>query len=126
MKRRTFLNRTVLASCFSMMPAPWLADRTDSFRHLAHPELLQLLDDPDAVAAIGDAYLASSTHTHSTTSLSDMLERRLGLIRLQPLPDVIAMRVKQDFATGHTCQLNGWILAETEAMQCALFSLTRA
>ncbi|MEM8487226.1 MAG: hypothetical protein AAF564_16860 [Bacteroidota bacterium] len=108
-----------------MIPVSLLVPQPIATHQLARPELLQLLDDPDAVAAIGEAYLASSPDPHTVTSLTSLLERRLGSLRLQALPDAISARVKHDFATGYTCQLNGWILAETEAMQCALFSLTR-
>lgn len=126
MKRRIFLKRTALASCMGMVPVQLLTGSPITPHLLAHPELLQLLDDPDAVAAIGDAYLSSSPTPDDITTLSSKLKRRLGSIRTQSLPDAIASCVKHDFAAGHTRQLNGWILAETEAMQCALFSLTRA
>ncbi|CAN0409332.1 unnamed protein product, partial [Laminaria digitata] len=38
----------------------------------------------------------------------------------------ISKQVQADFAFGHTIQLNGWILSQTEAQQCALYSLTYA
>jgi hypothetical protein len=31
--------------------------------------------------------------------------------------------VQRDFAAGRTVMLDGWVLAVTEARQCALFSL---
>jgi len=35
----------------------------------------------------------------------------------------IAAMVRRDFETGRTVLVNGWVLAATEARQCALFSL---
>jgi hypothetical protein len=32
-------------------------------------------------------------------------------------------KTKDDFEQGHTVVVNGWILSQTEARQCALFSL---
>jgi len=41
---------------------------------------------------------------------------------LAPHPS-IAATVRRDFETGRTVLVNGWVLAATEARQCALFSL---
>ena len=35
-------------------------------------------------------------------------------------------QVRDDFANGRTVLVNGWVLAVTEARQCALFSLAPA
>jgi elongation factor P--beta-lysine ligase len=33
-------------------------------------------------------------------------------------------KIENDFASGRTVVVNGWILSQTEAQQCALFSLS--
>jgi len=35
-------------------------------------------------------------------------------------------KVKQDFETGNTVLVKGWVLSVTEARQCALFSLANS
>jgi hypothetical protein len=44
----------------------------------------------------------------------------------EKITDVAAWeeQIKNDFGTGNVVIIDGWILAITEARQCALFSLT--
>lgn len=108
------------------MPAQWfgLSDR-DTSRYV-HPELLSILDDPQIVKEIGQAYLKKHPKDQSKQSLLASIDQKLGFIRTGNLKTSISKQVKADFELGHTIQLNGWILSQTEAQQCALYSLTYA
>ncbi len=126
MKRRTFLKSSALAGCTGLLPLPAVFAHPAVPRAYAHPELLQLLDDADAVAAIGSAYLRANPAKHDTDALLSALDQRLDSVKANAAPQALKRSVKRDFTRGETRRLNGWILAETEALQCALFSLTRA
>jgi hypothetical protein len=72
---------------------------------LAHPALLSLLG-PQAVREIGVRY-------------RELVDGDLPLGKHQSIPHL----VRDDFAHGRTVVIEGWVLAVTEARQCALFSL---
>lgn len=92
---------------------------------LARPELLGVLG-PGAVRAIGEAYRATGGET-TTDSLRDaILDARPLAARLFGARHPVAALVRGDFAEGRTVVVRGWVLAATEARQCALFSLRPA
>jgi len=41
------------------------------------------------------------------------------------LKTVLNDKVKSDFEKGNTVNVKGWVLSETEARQCAVYSLTQ-
>ena len=125
MKRRTFLKSTALSSFAGLMPVPALLSQPVSLHPYAQPDLLLLLDDADAVASIGSAYLASQPEKKDTSSLLNSLKQRISSVSTNTTDEAVRHSIKRDFTAGETRRLNGWILAETEAMQCALFSLIR-
>ena len=89
-------------------------DAPDGHRY-SRPDLLDILDDEDAVRAIGLAYRRRFPAHDDAEALGGMLAAETA----KPL----STRVQADFAHGRTLQLNGWILSVTEARQCALYSM---
>ena len=81
----------------------------------AHPDLLSVLG-PEPVRDIGLQY------RRLVPEENDSMRLRAAI--LAPLPRMpIVATVRRDFETGRTVLVNGWVLAATEARQCALFSL---
>jgi hypothetical protein len=115
MHRRDFvlLSTTGLAAACLAAPAAWAAPSAYS-----RPGLLDLLRDDEQVRQIGRRYL----ELHPTEARSAILERRLAQI-LRSGRDFESC-IRNEFACRETVQLNGWILARTEARQCALFALS--
>ena len=81
----------------------------------SRPDLLDILDDDDAVRAIGHAYRRRFPAHDDAQTLGGMLAEERA--------ERLSTCVQADFAHGRTIQLNGWILSVTEARQCALYSL---
>src|SRR5258706_14732593 len=77
---------------------------------------------PDPVAVRGpDPFRAIGAHYRRLVPAeNDRLRLRAAI--LAPRMSIAAM-VRRDFETGRTVLVNGWVLAATEARQCALFSL---
>ncbi|HKC38658.1 MAG TPA: hypothetical protein VKC15_03845 [Gemmatimonadales bacterium] len=107
MNRRDFLRISALGAAVLTVPA-----REDAAAP-PHPDLVAVLG-PDPVRAIGAQY------RRLVPAENDRLRLRAAI--LAPRMSIAAM-VRRDFETGRTVLVNGWVLAATEARQCALFSL---
>ncbi|MDZ4701616.1 MAG: hypothetical protein SH809_18030 [Rhodothermales bacterium] len=115
MRRRDFilLNATGLAAACLATPAVWAAPSA-----YARPGLLDLFRDDEQVRQIGRRYIEQ----HPAEAHTDALEHRLAQT-LRGARNVESC-IRNEFAHRETVQLNGWILARTEARQCALFALS--
>jgi hypothetical protein len=93
-------------------------------RALAQPGLLTLLGDARRVRDIGVQYRASHPAERDATALrAALLAGTPGDAPAAALPGLLDAQVRDDFAAGRTVVVRGWVLARTEARQCALFSL---
>lgn len=77
-----------------------------------YDDLLNLLDDRDAAAQIGETVLAE-VEEFEPKALADQLRTRIAK---RPLGMVSA----EDALEGRTVEAGGWVLPETLAMICAL------
>jgi len=87
------------------------------------PQLLAVLG-PDVVSDIGRTYRAAVADESSAPRLRAAIggsHRSTGLVGWTQ--QSIADQVQGDFAQGRTVLVNGWVLAATEARQCALYSI---
>jgi hypothetical protein len=78
--------------------------------------------------AVGRAYLASSRAAPDVpTLLRQILPHAELAVALEDDVDGLRQhlrgRIEEDFDSGRTVQLHGWVLAETEARMCALVAL---
>ena len=94
---------------------------------LTRPELLEALG-ADGVRAIGARYRATHPDERDASSIRDaILSSRPWRARLAGMATpTLADLVREDFVSGRTVVVNGWLLSATEARQCALFSLRAA
>ena len=127
MDRRQFLlvvGATAAATAATAGCAPG-ADYTGDA--LARPALLDVLG-ADHVRAIGKRYCETTRdERHERTIRTAILDSRpFGARFLGVRSPSIADLVRADFANGRTVVVDGWVLATTEARQCALFSLRSA
>ncbi|NUQ20107.1 MAG: hypothetical protein HOQ09_04020 [Gemmatimonadaceae bacterium] len=124
--RRQFLLATglVAAGVAGVGCAPGASYADDA---LARPALLDELG-PARVRAIGEKYRAARRDERSVHALraaildSRPLASRLLGAAAPSAPEL----VRDDFAHGRTVVVDGWVLAVTEARQCALYSLRTA
>jgi hypothetical protein len=85
-----------------------------------HPQLIDVLG-PARVQELG-AHYRSATPSEST---GDALRQALANSRSRPFfgRKLIADLIREDFSSGRTALVDGWVLSVTEARQAALFSL---
>jgi hypothetical protein len=112
MPHRRALLLAALAACF-VRPARAAPSPLDScFRH------------PASARAIGRAYIAAAPEEVDPGRLATLLGMRPGSDEpVDALRWRIGARVRADFAAGRTVELEGWLLAESEARLCALLAL---
>jgi hypothetical protein len=130
MNRRNFLRCTTIAvaalSGAAVVACGARADATTDARALAQPELLVALG-ADTVRGLGRRYRDLVPAERDAAALraailaSRPLSERLGLTQ-GSMPE----QIRRDFSRGQTVVLDGWLLAQTEARQCALYSLESA
>ena len=89
------------------------------------PQLLSMLGD-DRVRQLGAKYRASTPAESSADALRAAIagapSTHSAFFRSSSIDDA----VHEDFVTGRTVLVDGWVLSVTEARQAALFSLTPA
>jgi hypothetical protein len=79
---------------------------------------------PDRVRQLGRSYRAAVPAEDDRETLVAALHNELGAGAPSTLRSRLDARIRADFAAGRTVTVQGWVLARTEARQCALFSLT--
>ena len=122
MKRRDFIFITTAGIAAISIPAYYfyLGDiEYDS--SLAQPQSLSLIWDTETINAIGTGYRNQFPAEHKARSLVRQLNKDLS-VGSGDLAEALEHKVAEDFETGNTVMIDGWILSVTEARQCALFS----
>jgi hypothetical protein len=116
MNRRRFLRITALGAASLTITGRELTAAC-GLEDLRRPGLLSVLGH-EAVHEIGLEYRRLAPTEADVSALRAVLLARRG-----PSSPSIASMVRSDFEAGRTVRLSGWVLAVTEARQCALFSL---
>jgi hypothetical protein len=126
MDRRSFVRFTGAAT-LGFATASCRAGAGYDERSLARPELLSVLGD-GPVRAIGTHYRALATTERDVAALRDAIvaSRPLSARLFGASAPTIPELIRDDFAHRRTIVVDGWILALTEARQCALYSLLTA
>lgn len=94
------------------------------------PYLLSHICDAKTIKGIGEAYRKKVTDEDSGNKLMDILFTggTQSNVSSSSADSVINNYLEQkshdDFVNSHTITINGWVLSDTEARQCALYSLT--
>jgi hypothetical protein len=130
MKRRNFIYLSTLTA--AAVSVPFLncsGPNPELDKQLAVPQVLSQLVDEPTIKAIGLSFSTLKTSENSVKKLRHLLTETSDgktVSSATPVKDIYAaleMKIQNDFESGNTVILNGWILSLTEARQCALFSL---
>jgi hypothetical protein len=113
MRRGKFILLTTAGAIATL--APFCRSRR-SDKSLSQPLFLSTITDIKTLNQIGNAYRKQTTAEADEFTLTQLLTTTGNTAA--PLNN----KVKEDFATGQTLTINGWILSITEARQCALLS----
>ena len=129
MKRRSFI--LLSASGLTALVLPSLGCNhvdANSAKILQLPNQLSHIVDAQTIREIGIAYrkqLAVNVNKDQLMELllTDNAGKPVASSDTTILKTVLNNKIKSDFEKGNTLTLKGWILSETEARQCAVYSL---
>src|SRR6476660_5677769 len=120
--RRRFLQLTAAGVVASLTDAACRGTGDDA-RTLTQPALIEMLG-PARVREIGMHYRAAFPKENTAAALRNAITSSqrptYSLIWRRSIED----QIRDDFAAGRTVLVSGWVLSETEARQCALYSLS--
>ena len=131
MKRRTFIYLSFATA--AGMGAPFVSCRNKSAalnKILAQPKFLSHICDAKTLREIGKVYKEEFPSESKKEQLAnELLTDNSGKSFAETadqssISSLLDQKIKQDFETGKTVVVKGWVLSATEAQQCALFSLT--
>jgi hypothetical protein len=121
LNRRRFLQITTAGLLTGLTGTACTSD--DDPNEPREPALVEMLG-PERVRQIGMEYRAEVPQEITAAALAEAIEssRRRGFARRYRRP--IEDQIRRDFATGRVVVVGGWVLALTEARECALYSLS--
>jgi hypothetical protein len=115
-KRRSFILLTIAGGLATVTPCCKPRRTLDA---LTQPFFLSTICDLQTLRQIGTKYRA----TTPAEAREDVLTQLLTTDGDQT--QQLIHKVNDDFATGRTVTVDGWVLAVTEARQCALYSFQK-
>lgn len=126
MKRNEFLKLSAFATAAVSFPFLQSCKSNIDEQGLSHPAFLSRLFDENTIKETGKAYLQKVPKENDQYQLIQLLAKQDAIANTtneKIIHDYLDKSVQQDFETGNTITIKGWVLAITEARQCALFSL---
>lgn len=127
MKRKKFIYLSIGSAITIITPTLYCRNRNKTLnKALGQPEFLSSISDPKTLSEIGAAYI----NKHPAEKKEDQLTGLLltdntghSISKTADLPLLLDQKITNDFKTGKTVVVSGWVLSVTEARQCALYSL---
>lgn len=126
MKRKTFIF-TALAIAAIPFGGYWFSHReTDP---LITPKELGKFCDDQQLQFIGETYLRFKPEENKKEKLINLLlqnetSEKVNFSNHSTLTKFLDEKILNNFSNGQFIAIDGWILSETEARQCALLSIT--
>ena len=128
MKRRNFIQLSAFAAAAISLPLLHSCSYPLSERAMSQPLFLSRLFDENTIKETGKAYLKKASAENDENKLVQLLAGNNNIINStdeKSIHQYLDKKIHNDFETGNTVLVKGWVLAVTEARQCALFSLIR-
>ena len=130
MKRKTFLTLTVMGAATLTVPFLNCTTHVSDFdKLLSVPNMLSHLRDAKTIKEIGKAYGSKIPDEYSIKKIEALLVRNdegtaiTETTRPADIHAFINKNIRNDFTTGKTVIVKGWVLSVSEARQSALLSL---
>jgi hypothetical protein len=121
--RRRFLQVAATGMVAGLTTSACARDTSEDASALGKPALVEMLG-PERAREIGAQYRATVPRENTPAALRDAISgsqhRQFPWIKRQSIDE----QVRDDFAAGRIVVVSGWVLSETEARQCALYSLS--
>lgn len=123
MNRRYFVTITSLGSLAIIVPFTGCKNESEEIEILATPETLSHIYTTNVIKEIGKKYLENTPDEAEKEKLIKLIKPNENKLFKKSVKNLVKEKIKGDFIQNNTVLIDGWILAKTEARQCALFSL---
>ena len=125
MRRRDFIQLSAFAAAAISFPLLHSCNQS-SENAIATPVFLSRLFDEQTIGDAGKAYIKNTPAENDEKKLIQLIGDNGPILKStdqNAIHNFLDQKVKEDFATGNTVLVKGWVLSVTEARQCALYSL---
>jgi hypothetical protein len=128
MDRKEFLRVSSIFAGFSVLPSLQCNMGKSKDSVIYKPDILSEICDEKTIRQIGVAYLKKSNPVLDEKQLLQKLLQDSDGKDLSPnissshLFTILTKKIESDYVSNNYMILNGWIISETEAIQCALFT----
>ena len=129
MKRRDFIQLSAFAAAAISFPLLHSCNALATEQAMSQPLFLSRLFDENMIKDAGETYLKNTPSENDEDKLVQLLANNNNIANSsdeKAIHQYLDKKIQQDFETGNTVMVKGWILAVTEARQCALFSLIKS
>ena len=126
MKRKAFIHLSAFAAAAVSFPLLHSCSTSQTALAISKPVFISRLFDEQTINGTGKAYLQKVPSEKNEDKLIILLSGNSPIAHAKDekvIHTYLDQKIKQDFETGNTVMVKGWVLAITEARQCALFSL---
>lgn len=126
MKRRNFFLLSLAGLATVAVPSYYIWKNGNEKKNpLYEPKILTTILEPSDIVEMGRMYSEQFTDNGLEEKLQNFLTTNTDS-KNGDVASILEQEVKRDYETGNTVILDGWILSETEAVQCALFSISES
>jgi hypothetical protein len=128
MKRKVFI-ATAATVALAIPTAYYFYSKKKPKGSLIMPEMLGQFCSEAELKKIGTSYNQQVPKEASKDALTSLLlidenGKKISNNNSDAVATALNKNIQQDFISNRTLVINGWVISQTEARQCALFSLT--
>ncbi|MBT8182391.1 MAG: hypothetical protein KJO53_12470 [Eudoraea sp.] len=124
MKRRKFLLVSIFALFLSLISLWYFKFKSAKTKALSYPTDLSEICDHETLIQIGNTYM-TLINENDKRNLKELLVQDAGMMG-NDLEITLKSKVAEDFNSGNTILVDGWLLSITEARQCAFLYMSEA
>jgi hypothetical protein len=126
MERRAFVRLSAYTALALTLPFADGCKSNPNDAPWSQPLLFSHIVDVKTINEAGKAYRKMVSNEDDKGKLTMLLTAQNTITSKNTIQSSLDNRVKEDFKTGKTVTVSGWVLSVTEARQCALFSILNA
>jgi hypothetical protein len=124
MERRTFVRLSAYTAMALTLPMVDSCSSGSTEKATSQPLFFSHLVDAGTIKETGKTYRKVTPAEDNKATLTELLiGKNNPQADSKTIQSLLDDHVKQDFTTGKTIMIKGWVLSITEARQCALYSI---
>ena len=127
MERRLFVKLSAFTAMALTLPLIQSCSTGSKEMAVAQPLLFSHIVDGATITEAGVSYRKTHQEEDSKEMLSQLLLGKSGgSMDKDTIQNLLDKQVTADFKQGNTLVVKGWVMAVTEARQCALYSILKS